>query len=118
MKNKAFIAIAMTLFLGSLAFGALFFLGGCEQYTNPTIQRTMYVCNCTEKEKLQNFVQSSIKNANNMSDEEMEDVIHQLYKDGIAMYCNPRPIWVKKNSWAIDWNKQKIDSCETIMERY
>lgn len=28
-----------------------------------------------------------MKNANNMSDEEMEDVIYELRKTGISLYC-------------------------------
>ena len=46
-------------------------------------------------------------------DEEMEDVINQLRKDGIRLYCKQKPVWHKNGE--IDWTKQKFDSCEVIM---
>lgn len=81
-------------------------------------QSTRYVCTCEQQKQLQNFVKESIKPANNMSDEEMEDVISQLRKDGIKLYCNARPVWVLSNGSDVDWEKQKFDSCETIMSEY
>ena len=49
-----------------------------------------YVCDKEEKEKVQNFVSSNIKNANNMSDEEMEDVIEELTDTAIKLNCRQK----------------------------
>ena len=77
-------------------------------------QETRFVCDCEQQKKLQTFVKESIKPSNNMSDEEMEDVINQLRKDGIKIFCQQKPVWVKYGG-GIDWSKQKVDSCEAIM---
>lgn len=55
---------------------------------------TDYVCTCTkeQREKASTFVQNSIKNANNMSDEEMEDVIVQLERTSYRLYCSKENI--------------------------
>ena len=49
-----------------------------------------YVCDKQEKEKVENFVSSNIKNANNMSDEEMEDVIRELTETAIKINCKQK----------------------------
>lgn len=77
-------------------------------------QESRFVCNCEQQKQLQEFVQKSIKPSNNMSDEEMEDVISQLRKDGVMIFCKQQPIWVHSDG-TIDWSKQKVDSCEMIM---
>lgn len=77
-------------------------------------QHSRYVCNCQEQEKLQLFVKESIKPANNMSDEEMEDVIKQLRIEGVKIFCKQQPVWINSNG-DIDWYKQTIDSCQTII---
>ena len=79
--------------------------------------RSQYVCNCDEQKELQNFVKESIKNANNMSDEEMEDVIYQLRLDGTKIYCKQLPVWLDHNG-NVDWKKQYTDSCFIIMQDY
>jgi hypothetical protein len=106
MKNKLSINNITTACLG-LILSALF--SGCD-----SSQQTRFVCNCEEQKQLQSFVKESIKPANNMSDEEMEDVINQLRKDGIRIFCKQKPVWLKYGG-EIDWSKQKFDSCETIM---
>jgi hypothetical protein len=79
------------------------------RYTNYTT-----VCSCSEKEKAANFISSSIKNANNMSDEEMEDVISQLEYSAYNLYCHKKDI-------TFDWDEghrimiTKLDSCETVI---
>jgi hypothetical protein len=105
MKNKLSINNITTTCLG-LILSALFL--GCD-----SSQHTRFVCNCEEQKQLQAFVKESIGPANNMSDEEMEDVINQLRKDGIRLYCKQKPVWYKNGE--IDWTKQKFDSCEVIM---
>lgn len=78
-----------------------------------------YVCNCEEKAKLQEYVANSIKSANNMSDEEMEDVLAELRTGGIKMFCRQKQVYVFPNEFGkIDWQKTKLDSCESIMELY
>lgn len=77
-------------------------------------QETRFVCDCEQQKQLQTFVKESIKPSNNMSDEEMEDVINQLRKDGIRIFCQQKPVWLKYGG-EIDWSKQKVDSCEVIM---
>lgn len=49
-----------------------------------------YVCDKQEKQKVENFVSRNIKNANNMSDEEMEDVIEELTETAIKINCRQK----------------------------
>lgn len=55
---------------------------------------TSYSCVCSkeQREKAALFVQNSIKNTNNMSDEKMEDVILELRKTSVMLYCSQRNI--------------------------
>lgn len=72
-----------------------------------------YACNCNQKQRLQEFLQITIKGANNMSDEEMEPVIQQLEYTAVRMICTEKPVWINSKGW-IDWTKQKPeDSCTT-----
>lgn len=76
-----------------------------------------FVCNCEQRENIELFVTSNIKSANNMSDEEMEDVIAELTRTGIKLHCDFKPVWIQGDGY-IDFEKQKIDSCQTIMLNY
>lgn len=98
---KAFIILMLSLFLFS-----------CSS----SIQ-DKYVCNCKQKKEVQEFVANHIKDANNMSDEEMEDVIAQLRVTAIKTICQQKPVWINHDG-SVDWNKQKVDSCESIMDVY
>lgn len=49
-----------------------------------------YSCSKEDNLKIADFVSSNIKDANNMSDEEMEDVISELRDTGIKLYCKQR----------------------------
>jgi hypothetical protein len=109
MKQK-FSINRLTLAFASLLLAVV--LLGCGSK-----QRSRYVCNCEEQKQLQAFVKESIKPANNMSDEEMEDVVHQLRVDGIKIYCKQKAVWVDNNG-AIDWTKQKFDSCDVVMDAW
>src|SRR6478735_773715 len=84
----------------------------CENIKKEEEYSPFWVCNCEEKKKLELFISSSIKNANNMSDEEMEDVIQQLHTIGYKSICHQK-LFIMKNV-GIDWNKNKLDSCEII----
>ena len=78
-------------------------------------QDAKYVCTCEQRENVQQFIERSIKPANNMSDEEMEDVIHQLWVTGVKLNCGVKvmPTDSRNN---IDWNEVKIDSCEVAYD--
>ena len=79
-----------------------------------------YVCNCKEKEKLEQFLSNTIKDANNMSDEEMEDVIPELRASGVKTFCSQRLVHYKLTGdyWEVDLAKHKNDSCFYLMEEY
>lgn len=49
-----------------------------------------YVCNESQNDKVAEFIKSSIGNANNHSDEEMEDVISQLEATAKNTFCKRR----------------------------
>lgn len=69
------------------------------------------VCPCGSREKIADFVKSSIKDANNMSDEEMEDVVRQLHSTAINIYC---PLKVVQTSYDNEVIYTKLDSCEFV----
>lgn len=64
------------------------------------------VCTCAQMAKVQEFVSLNVKAANNMSDEEMEDVIYELWKVGVMTTCPKRTVTY------ID-DLPVLDSCET-----
>lgn len=76
-------------------------------------QDDRYVCTCEENKEASAFVERNIKAANNMSDEEMEDVIKELTRTAIKFKCHQEVVWLKK-PFTIDWSKQEVDSCKTI----
>jgi hypothetical protein len=55
-------------------------------------ERTCYACTQEQNREIASFVKSSIKDANNMSDEEMEDVIDELTITGIKLMCQQRTV--------------------------
>ena len=61
----------------------LVFLSSCSDK-----KARCYSCLKEDNLKVIEFVSKNIKNANNMSDEEMEDVITELRETGIKLYCN------------------------------
>lgn len=69
------------------------------------------ICPCGSSEKIAAFIQSSIKDANNMSDEEMEDVIEELRITAITIYCPLKTVTVNHDASVI---LTPIDSCEWI----
>lgn len=72
-----------------------------------------YVCDASEKTKISEFVSKNMKDANNMSDEEMEDVISQLEKTGIKIHCKQEFILTDWNG-NIYYNKLNKKKDETI----
>jgi hypothetical protein len=59
------------------------FLSSCEHEET----RLMYVCDCQQQAQASQFIKESIAPANNMSDEEMEDVISQLERTAVRLHC-------------------------------
>jgi len=76
---------------------------------NQTYERSVKVCNCEERKEVKEFIQNSIKNSNNMSDEEMEDVIKQLQITAITTICSETMGTFTNNTF--DYNSVKHDSC-------
>ena len=72
-----------------------------------------YSCDRQESLKVADFVSNNIKDSNNMSDEEMEDVISELRKTGIRLYC--RQVMVPCNFESrIRWEEIEKDSLHTL----
>ena len=78
-------------------------------------QRLEWVCSCQEQVKIVDFISSNIKSANNMSDEEVEDVIVELRRTGIKVHCKQKMIDIDGYGH-IDWSKVKLDSCQILVE--
>ena len=59
------------------------------------------VCDSMELANARKFVSDNIKNANNMSDEEMEDVIEQLQWTSITLSCRKTQVTLENhnNTW-------------------
>lgn len=76
-------------------------------------QDSRSVCNCEEREKVATFISDNIKAANNMSDEEMEDVIYQLERTGVKTICHREVVWITREH-RVNYNKEKVDSCRSI----
>ena len=72
-----------------------------------------YVCDKEEKQKVENFVSSNIKNANNMSDEEMEDVIRELTDTAIKINCKQKYLDADFNG-NLDYNAIDKKEDETV----
>ncbi len=78
-----------------------------------------YVCNCKQQEKASLFVQTSIKASNNMSDEEMEDVIAELTKTSVRLNCSKKQIKYNYNQNSGQREVlSKLDSCEVVYFEY
>ena len=71
-----------------------------------------YVCEKTESLQVAEFLSKNIKDANNMSDEEMEDVITELRKTGIRLYCKQEFVSCNWDNIII-WQEIKKDSLQT-----
>jgi predicted peroxiredoxin len=71
------------------------------------------VCEQSEGLLVADFVSKNIKSANNMSDEEMEDVISELRKTGIKLYCKQSFVPCNWDNRII-WEKVKKDSLQVF----
>ena len=70
-----------------------------------------WVCNCDQRQKIASFISSNIKDANNMSYEEMEDVIYELRRTAVMINCNQKDGVLAHNGSPI-MHKNNLDSCE------
>ena len=100
----------MKIFTVLMLFVVLFLMSSCGDGAQ---LRQGTVCNCAEKEKVAEWISENMKASNNMSDEEMEDVIYQLEKTGIKLHCHSKMITVNRQGDVI-WELTKLDSCETL----
>ena len=72
------------------------------------------ICNKAERDSVSAFIERSIKPANNMSDEEMEDVISQLEQTGIRIKCRTKYILVGPNGNPVYYKKKQ----DEVIYRY
>lgn len=82
-------------------------LASCETKT----QKIIYACTCEQQQKVSDNIKSSIKSANNMSDEEMEDVIIQLEKTFVRTNCQQKLANIIIHDGWVEITQQ--DSCIT-----
>jgi len=69
---------------------------GCS---HPT-QRRVYACDCKQMAEVSKNIKESIGNANNKSDEEMEDVILQLERTFVRTNCSQRMVdGIQHDGW-------------------
>ena len=81
---------------------------GCSKPQGKDTYR--YICDCEDKEKIAEMITPEmIVAANNKSDEEMEDVISELFHTGVKLHCEYRAVSVNHNGDVTD----KLDSCES-----
>lgn len=59
---------------------------------------------------------ANTKASNNMSDEEMEDVISELENVGVHSYCHQEMFWHNKSNYRVDWSKSTLSPGENCME--
>ena len=94
-----------------IVLGFTFMFSSCGTYTQPE-----WFCDCDEQEEVANFITTNTGAANNMSDEEMEDVIKQLQREGTKSFCHQKMVTKENGSHAVDWSKTApLDSCEVYI---
>ena len=76
------------------------------------------VCDCEQKDSVATFIERTVGLANNMSDEEMEDVIRQLEATAVRIHCPEQLLeGVETSSGLYPYRifTPLKDSCSTIM---
>jgi len=76
-------------------------------------KKLCYVCEQSDNLQVANFISKNIRAANNMSDEEMEDVISELRITGIQLYCKQVYVPCEFDNKII-WEEVKKDSLQTF----
>lgn len=79
-------------------------------------ERYGWVCTKEQKTQVQKFISDNIKGANNMSDEEMEDVIDALYRNGVKTICDCKNVKYEIKDATIK-KVYNLNEGETLMER-
>lgn len=80
------------------------------------VQRLKWVCTCEQQKEVAKFVKETVGDANNMSDEEMEDVVKELKQTGIELHCGQRLMWTKRqHPWRVIPDSLKLGPCEVLM---
>lgn len=74
-----------------------------------------FVCDKEDKTKISEFITANMKSANNMSDEEMEDVIIQLEKTAIKTFCKQKII---QGDWEGSIDYEVLDKTKKENETY
>lgn len=77
-------------------------------------KRYVTVCNCEQREKMADYIIKATKAGNNMSDEEMEDVIRVITNEADKLFCDKRFVWYKGEGYTPAEKLYKLDSCEVI----
>jgi hypothetical protein len=97
-----------------LTLGISFLISSCGTTTNPE-----WFCSCSEQDEVANFVTDNTGAANNMSDEEMEDVIKQLRREGVKVFCHQKMVTKDRGFDGVNWTKTApLDSCEVYIGRW
>lgn len=78
-------------------------LSACAEPSKP-----MHVCSCSDMEKVTSWIAGQVKAANNMSDEEMEDVLYALRGVAISTHCPLRMVRID-----VQGSPVALDSCAT-----
>ena len=81
-------------------------------YSCSSEKKPCYVCDRSESLEVSDFITKNMKNANNMSDEEMEDVIKELRKTGVILYCK-QEFFNYSSNFNIVWEETKRDTSKT-----
>ena len=81
-----------TLLISSL-LTALFFLL-CLTSCQKPYKDKCYECDAQQLKEVQSFISKNVKSANNMADEEMEDVIIELRETAIKTICKQKQMYI------------------------
>ncbi len=65
-------------------------------------------CNCEQREMIADWMTDNIGQANNFSDEEMEDVVDELRSTGVTLFCSQKLTKVNFEGYPVE----KLDSSE------
>lgn len=71
--------------------------------------RRAYLCNPEQSEGVLRFIQDNLLSANNMSDEEMEDVIIELKRTAILLKCRQVIVKVGRHGAILYEDLEKAD---------
>ena len=86
--------------------------------TDNKVKENVYVCDCEQQKAAAKFVSDNIQGANNMSDEEMEDVISQLEKTAVKLNCHRKRLLVMKSPDGYVIDVYGLKKGETSYEEY